>query len=199
MDFSGKPKIAVLCSSGTWGIEAINAAIKNGVLGAKISVVVSDKKNPAARKKAKSLGIPFVFVDAGGFSSREEFDNAISACIEKKRADIVVCAIFRKLLGKKIVGKFRSRIINVHPSLLPAFPGIDKKVFPAVLESRQRFSGCTIHFVDEGMDTGKIIAQKKFSLSGKETLGSLRKKTEKACAEIVPAAINIVAKKIITQ
>ena len=138
---------------------AIDDAIKAGKLNAEIIAVVSDKTDAAVIGKALKAGVPNVVVLARkGFATRRDYDIALADLVEGFSPDYVALAGFMRVLGKEFVGRFKGRIVNIHPALLPSFPGLDAQ--KQTLEYGAKVTGCTVHFVDEGTDTGPIILQK---------------------------------------
>ncbi len=151
-------KIAVLASgSGTNLQTLIEQLHQDETSGIKIAVVISDRQDAYALTRAKTSGIPTHVVSARDFERRLDFDAEISRQIEEYAAELIVLAGFMKLFQPPFVRKYRNRIINVHPTLLPAFPGAHP--VPDTLAYGVKLTGVTVHFVDEGVDSGPIIAQ----------------------------------------
>ncbi len=151
-------KIAVLVSgSGTNLQTLIEQLHQDETSGIEIAVVISDRRKAYALKRAKRAGIPTHVVKTQDFENRLDFDAEISRLIEHYAAELVVLAGFMKLFQPPFVAKYKNRIINVHPTLLPAFPG--SHPVADTLAYGVKFTGVTVHFVDEGVDTGPIIAQ----------------------------------------
>lgn len=134
--------------------EAVKAG---GVPDAEVALVVSDQANAAGLEIARERGIPALTIERQG-RPREEHDRAIVAALNGQGVDIVCLAGYMRLLSGYFIDSYRNRILNIHPSLLPAFPGLD--VHARVLQQGVKWSGCTVHFVDETLDGGPIIAQK---------------------------------------
>ncbi|MDR1875090.1 MAG: phosphoribosylglycinamide formyltransferase, partial [Synergistaceae bacterium] len=126
---------------------------------AEVAVVVSDRSDALALRRLEGLDIPGVVVERGAFPDRDAFEAAIIDALESRRVDLVVLAGFMRILGPGFIRRFSnpSRIINIHPSLLPSFPGLHAQ--RQALEHGVKISGCTVHFVDETLDGGPIIAQ----------------------------------------
>ena len=151
-------KIAVLVSgSGTNLQTLIEQLHQDGTSGIDIAVVISDRKNAYALTRAERVGIPTQIVRAQDFENRVDFDAEISRLIEQYAAELIVLAGFMKLFQPPFVRKYQNRIINVHPTLLPAFPGAHPVA--DTLAYGVKITGVTVHFVDEGIDSGPIIAQ----------------------------------------
>ena len=153
-----KMKIGVLVSGRGSNLQAIIDNIQQGKLSAEISVVISDQPDAFALERAQKHGIAAVHVSAKGYKGRrEEYDALLVAELRKHGVDLVILAGFMRIITKSLVNAFPNRIMNIHPALLPSFPGLH--VQKAAIEHGVKFSGCTVHFVDEGMDTGPIIIQ----------------------------------------
>lgn len=151
-------KIAVLVSgSGTNLQTLIEQLHQDGTSGIDIAVVISDRKNAYALTRAERVGIPTQVVRTQDFENRVDFDAEISRLIEQYAAELIVLAGFMKLFQPPFVRKYQNRIINVHPTLLPAFPGAHPVA--DTLAYGVKIAGVTVHFVDEGIDSGPIIAQ----------------------------------------
>ncbi len=151
-------RLAVLASGRGSNFAAIHEAIKADKLNADICVVISDKKDAPALRLAEDEGIPAVHFDPRWYASREEYEIQIVDTLQAMNIDIIVLAGYMRLVGKTLLDQYKLRIVNIHPALLPAFPGLNAQ--RQALEYGVKQSGCTIHFVDEGMDTGPIILQR---------------------------------------
>ena len=149
--------VGVLVSGSGTNLQAILDAIANGQLGAKVGVVVSNVPTAKALDRAKAAHVPAIVVDHKAFPSREAFDAAIVEVLQAHKVDCVVLAGFMRIVTTTVLDAFPNRVVNVHPALLPAFPGLHAQ--RQALEYGVAVSGCTVHFVDAGMDTGPIIAQ----------------------------------------
>lgn len=153
-----KLRIGVLVSGRGSNLQAVIDSIGNGSLAAEIAVVISDQPDAFALERAKKHSIPAVHISAKGYQSkREEYDALLVAELRKHGVDLVILAGFMRIISKVLVDAFRHRMMNIHPALLPSFPGLH--VQKAAIDHGAKFSGCTVHFVDEGMDTGPIIIQ----------------------------------------
>lgn len=151
-------RLAVLVSGRGSNLQAIVDAARAGRLQASVEVVVSDVADAPALARARAGGIPAAVVRRRDYPSRAEFELALAGAVEKARPDLVVLAGFMRLLGPAFLDRFPGRVINIHPSLLPAFPGLEAQ--KQALEYGVRFTGCTVHYVDYGMDSGAIIDQR---------------------------------------
>jgi len=183
-------KVAILASTKGTDMEAIIKAIEEGRLkDVEISMVISDRESAPALERARNHGIKALFIDPKG-KKREEYDMEIAKVIDG--ADLVLLIGYMRLLSPWFVERFKNRIINVHPSLLPAFGGkMDLDVHRAILDYGVKVSGATVHFVDEGADTGPIIAQKAVEIEERETPESLKAKIQKVEGELLIRAIEL--------
>jgi phosphoribosylglycinamide formyltransferase-1 len=137
---------------------ALAAAVREGrIPGAEVALVISDQANAAGLSRAQELGLQTAVIEREG-RSREDHDRAIVAALQARGVEIVCLAGYMRLLSQYFIDAYRNRILNIHPSLLPAFPGLD--AHSQVLEHGAKWTGCTVHFVDETLDGGPIIAQK---------------------------------------
>jgi phosphoribosylglycinamide formyltransferase-1 len=150
-------KVGVLISGRGSNLMAILAAVQSGSLDAEISVVVSNRAQAGGLDKAAAAGIPTEVLSHGDFSDREAFEAALADVLSGYGVEVVVLAGFMRLLGPSFLSRFEHRVLNIHPSLLPAFPGLN--AHEQALAYGTRVSGCTVHFVDEGTDSGPIIDQ----------------------------------------
>jgi phosphoribosylglycinamide formyltransferase-1 len=165
-------RIVVMASGRGSNFCAIDAAIKSGELCAEIAAVVSDKADAPVVGKALDLGVREVAVlGRRGFTSRSAYNCALSDLVAGYEPDYIILAGFMKILGREFIDRFRGRIVNIHPSLLPSFPGLDAQ--KQALEHGVKVTGCTVHFVDEGTDTGPIILQKAVPVFEDDDEGTL--------------------------
>jgi len=191
-------KIAVLASGSGTNLQAIIDGINNNTItNTKISVVVSNNAGAYALTRAKENGIDARCVSPKDFESREAFNQALLHTINLYNVDLVVLAGFLVKIPEDMVHQYTHRIINIHPSLIPAFCGVGfygLRVHEAVLEKGVKVTGATVHFVDEGMDTGKIILQLPVMIEEDDTAQVLQKRVmEQAEWIILPQAINMIA------
>jgi len=184
-----KKRIAVLGSTKGTDFPAVYNSVKE--FNAEISVVISDKKDSGILEKAKEKKIEALFFDSKEFNSREEFDDKILEELKKRKIDLVVLIGYMKLISKNFLQAYKNKIMNIHPSLLPSFPGMDLNVHKEVLEYGCKISGATVFFVDEGKDTGPIILQKTVFVSEKESIESLKEKIQLIEQEILSKAIKL--------
>lgn len=164
-------RIAVLASGRGSNLQAMIDAVERGFIPAEIAVVVSDKPDSQALERAQRHGIKQAVFNRCDYSDNECFDRAIADYLLRENIDLICLAGFMRILGAEFVRTFPHRIINIHPSLLPAFPGLNAQ--QQALEYGVKFAGCTVHFVDEGMDTGPIIGQRVVPVFEEDTVESL--------------------------
>ncbi len=150
-------KIGVLASGRGSNFQSIIDGIKEGEVDGEIVVLISDKADAHALERAKQNGIPTEVVLHKEFENREKMDERIIEILNSRNVDLVVLAGYMRILTHGLIEAFRHRMINIHPALLPSFPGLDGQV--QAFEHGVKVSGCTVHFVDEGTDTGPIIEQ----------------------------------------
>lgn len=168
----GKPKLAVLVSGRGSNLQAIIDNIEKGTLSAELAVVISDQADAYALERARKHNIPAVHVSAGGLKGkRDEYDTLLVKELQKRNVELVCLGGFMRIITPTLIKAFPNRILNIHPSLLPAFPGLH--VQKKAIDHGAKFSGCTVHFVDEGMDTGPIIIQAVVPVLDNDTEDSL--------------------------
>jgi phosphoribosylglycinamide formyltransferase-1 len=151
-------RVVVLASGGGTNLQAILDQLHGGDEGIEVVGVGSDKPDAMALERAKSVGVETAVFPTAEYESRDARDAALGDWIEGRSADLVVLAGYMQMLSSEFVGRFRNRVINVHPALLPAFPGID--AVRQAIDHGSKITGVTVHFVDEGMDSGPIIMQR---------------------------------------
>ncbi len=191
-------KVAVLVSGGGTNLQAIIDSVANGkITNTEIVKVISNNKNAFALERAKQAGIAAECISPKDFDTRDEFNKALLEAVDGAEADLVVLAGFLVVIPKEMIAKYTNRIINVHPSLIPSFCGTGYyglKVHEAALKRGVRVSGATVHFVDEGTDTGPIILQKAVEVLDSDTPEILQKRImENAEWIILPKAIDLIA------
>jgi len=164
-------RLAVLLSGRGSNFEAIADAVADGTIpGAAIVAVVSDVADAPGLKRAAERGLPAFPVPRGG-DTRQDHEARILAILDEARAELVCLAGYMRLLSPDFVARWRGRLLNIHPSLLPKYPGLH--VQRRALEAGEKESGCTVHFVDEGTDTGPIVLQRRVPVLPGDTEGSL--------------------------
>ena len=191
-------KAAVLVSGGGTNLQAIIDAKASGIIkNAEISLVISNNPSAYALTRAKNAGIKASCISPSEFDSREAFNKALTDALIEAEVDLVVLAGFLVIIPSEMVEKFRNRIINVHPSLIPSFCGTGcygLKVHEKALSRGVKITGATVHFVDEGTDTGPIILQKAVEVKDGDTAEILQKRVmEEAEWKMLPEAIELVA------
>lgn len=191
-------KIAVLVSGGGTNLQAILDAIDSGkITNTQVSVVISNNANAYALERAKKYGIPAQCVSPKRYESRELFNRALLETIQSYHVDLVVLAGCLVVIPEMMVKAYPNRIINIHPSLIPAFCGTGYyglKVHEGVLQRGAKVTGATVHFVDEGTDTGPIILQKAVEVQQDDTPETLQRRVmEEAEWQIMPQAIDLIA------
>ena len=150
-------RIGVLASGRGSNFQAIIDGIREGEIDGEVVALVADNPKAKAIERAEQNGITHFVVERKNFRSREEMDRRIVEILKGKKADLVVLAGYMRIISRELLEPFRNRMINIHPALLPSFPGLDAQ--RQAFEHGVKVSGCTVHFVDEGTDTGPIIEQ----------------------------------------
>ncbi len=191
-------KIAVCVSGGGTNLQAILDAIDNGTItNAEVKVVISNNKSAYALERAKNHGIENLCISPKDYPSREAFNETFLAKLDSYEVDLVVLAGFLVVIPPKMIETYRNRIINIHPSLIPSFCGTGYyglKVHEGVLSRGVKVTGATVHFVDEGTDTGPIILQKAVEVEQDDTPEILQRRVmEQAEWIIMPKAIDLIA------
>ena len=179
-------------------MESILKAIKKKKIPINPAIVISNKQDAKGLKIAEKLGVKIEVVESKGFKgTRAEYDKEIISILTKygvtSKNGLVCLAGFMRIISPEFVKKYKNRIINIHPSLLPAFPGLKSQ--KQALEYGAKVSGCSVHFVDSGMDTGPVIIQAVVKIDEKDTEESLSKKILKEEHKIYPEAVNLFARK----
>ncbi len=187
---SEKFKLAVLVSGRGSNLQAIIDSIEKNNLVAEISLVLSNVPDAYALQRSKKHGLESVFLDPEKFSSRDDYEKQMIELLQSKSVDLVCLAGFMRILGKKFIETFSGKIINIHPSLLPAFPGLN--VQKKALEHGVKFSGCTVHFVNEEVDGGAIILQAVVPILDADDVQSLSDRILEQEHIIYPEAIRLI-------
>lgn len=191
-------KLAVLVSGGGTNLQAILDAMDSGkIQNAKVSVVISNNRNAYALERANEHGIEAVCISPKDFADRAAFNQAFLEKLDSYQVDLVVLAGFLVVLPQEMIQRYRNRIINIHPSLIPSFCGkgyYGLKVHEGALARGVKLTGATVHFVDEGTDTGPIILQKAVAVEPEDTPETLQRRVmEQAEWVILPQAIDLIA------
>ena len=185
--------IAVLASGYGSNLQEIIDQSEQSQLPVTIQVVITDKEDAFALQRAQKHGIKSYFVDRQQFASRADFDMKLHQILSEESVDLIVLAGFMRLLSQEFVKLWRHRIINVHPSLLPAFPGLH--AIQQALDYGVKITGASVFFVDEGVDTGVLIAQSAVLIDDNDTLETLTTRVQEQERIILPQAIDWIAKK----
>ncbi len=185
-----RKRIGVLLSGRGSNFEALAESASAGrIPGAEISLVVSNIEGARGIEKARARGIPTCVIPSKGLQ-REEYDRKVVAALEEKRVDLVCLAGFMRLLSPYFVSSFPSRILNIHPSLLPAFPGLEAQ--QQAFAHGVKFTGCTVHFVDENLDAGPIILQAVVPILDDDTPETLSERVLREEHRVYSEAVRIV-------
>lgn len=191
-------KVGVLVSGGGTNLQAIIDSVNSGIItNTEIKVVISNNPNAYALTRAKENGIEGVCISPKTFEKREDFNEALINKIDEYNLDLIVLAGCMVVLPAKLISKYQNRIINIHPALIPSFCGkgfYGLHVHEEVLKRGVKLTGATVHFVDEGTDTGPIIMQKAVEVKYGDTPEVLQRRVmEEAEWKIMPQAINLIA------
>lgn len=191
-------KIVVLVSGGGTNLQAVIDGVKDGTISnTEIAGVISNNKNAYALERAKENGIPELCVSPKDYASRELFNEKFLEVVDSFEPDLIVLAGFLVVIPAAMIEKYRNRMINIHPSLIPSFCGkgyYGLKVHEAALSRGVKVVGATVHFVDEGTDTGPIILQKAVEVEAGDTPEILQRRVmEQAEWKILPRAIDLIA------
>lgn len=191
-------KLAVLVSGGGTNLQAIIDAIDSGAItNAKVEVVISNNANAYALERAKNHGIESICISPKDYADRAAFNEAFLEKLNSYEVDLVVLAGFLVVIPEKMIAQYRNRIINIHPSLIPSFCGTGYyglRVHEGALARGVKVTGATVHFVDEGTDTGPIILQKAVEVQQGDTAEVLQRRVmEQAEWKILPQAIDLIA------
>ncbi|WP_456342043.1 phosphoribosylglycinamide formyltransferase [Thermovibrio sp.] len=180
-------RIAVLASGRGSNFEAIVRAVKEGKIEAEVVALIVDRKGIAAIERAERLGVNWLFVDPSSFPSREDYDAKIVAILKHLKVDLICLAGYMKIVTPVFVDAFPNRILNIHPTLLPSFPGL-RPHWQAITYG-VKISGATVHIVDKGVDTGPIVIQCAVPVSPEDTPETLSEKVLKWEHRIYPQAV----------
>lgn len=191
-------KIVVCVSGGGTNLQAVIDGVRMGsITNVEIARVISNNKNAYALKRAENAGIEAVCVSPRDYADRERFNEALVREVDAASPDLIVLAGFLVMISPQLIRKYENRIINIHPSLIPSFCGTGYyglKVHEAALARGVKVTGATVHFVDEGMDTGPIIMQKPVAVRDEDTPETLQRRVmEEAEWVILPWSINLIA------
>lgn len=169
-----KLSLGVLVSGSGSNLQAILDSIADGSLQADLRIVISNRPGVLALERAQKAGVPTALIDHRQFSSREEFDEVVVAELQRYSVQWVALAGFMRVVTRVLLAAFPDRIVNIHPSLLPAFPGVDAQ--KQAFNYGVKVTGCTVHFVDDGVDSGPVIAQRSVNVLADDDLATLRER-----------------------
>ena len=191
-------RVVVMVSGGGTNLQAIIDSVKNGLItNTELVGVISNNKNAYALQRAKDNGIPAQCVSPKDYASREIFNEELIKAVDAYKPDLIVLAGYLVVIPAQMIAKYTNKMINIHPSLIPSFCGTGfygLKVHEAALERGVKVVGATVHFVDEGTDTGPIILQKAVEVQNGDTPEVLQRRVmEQAEWKILPKAIDLIA------
>ncbi|MBX3271727.1 MAG: phosphoribosylglycinamide formyltransferase [Sandaracinaceae bacterium] len=185
-------RVAVLASGRGSNLAALARAIDEGRCAATLAGVLSDRASAPALELARARGLPAIVVPPSAHADRAAWDEALARAIAQLEPGLVVLAGFMRLIGPATLAAFRDRIVNVHPSLLPAFPGMDAP--RQALDAGVRITGCTVHLVDAGVDTGRILAQAAVRVSPGDDAARLHARIQAAEHALFPRVVDALAR-----
>lgn len=184
-------RLGVLVSGTGSNLQAILDAIGAGTLPAQVQVVISNRADAKALGRARDAGVPALTISHKAFETREAFDRALVSALRTAEVDWVVLAGFMRVLTSEFIAAFPGRIINIHPALLPAFPGVHAA--QQALDYGVKITGCTVHFVDQGVDSGKIIAQRAVPVQAGDDVSTLGARIHRAEHELFVSVLADIA------
>ncbi|MBI4395344.1 MAG: phosphoribosylglycinamide formyltransferase [Candidatus Omnitrophica bacterium] len=184
-----KKRIAVFVSGSGTNMENIARKVKAGELDCEIVLVVCDNPNAYALKRAEQFQLETFVIERKNFKSKAEFEAAIDQKLRGKKVDAIFLAGFMRILSAEFVQKWKWRILNIHPSLLPKYPGVC--AIKDACEAKEQETGVTIHFVDEGVDSGPVILQRKVPIQPTDTLAEVEARVHTTEYELYPEAIKL--------
>lgn len=182
-------KLGVLASGRGSNLQSIIDSCASGQIPARVSIVISDNENAFALERARREGIAAEYVNPSDYVSRVEYEKRIASILNKHNISLVCLAGYMRLVGSTLLNAFPGQIMNIHPALLPAFPGLHAQ--EQAWNYGVRFSGCTVHFVDKGMDTGPIILQAVVPVNDDDTADILAERILEQEHRVYPEAIKL--------
>ncbi len=188
------PALCVMVSGGGSNLQTLIDACESGEIGARIALVVSSKEGVYALERAKNHGIPTRVIPPKAYETRDAFEDAVISALQENKIDYIVLAGYLSILGQKVVSRYPNRIVNIHPALIPSFCGkgyYGERVHSAVLEYGAKVSGATVHFVDEGTDTGPIILQETVPVLDDDDAHTLAARVLEKEHKLLPAAVKL--------
>jgi len=186
-----KKRAAILISGGGSNLQAFIDAVEAGSLAMDIPLVVSNRPDAGGLERARAAGIETAVIEHSAFDNRDEFDRALAEYLGRYQPDLIVLAGFMRILGVEFVSRFSGRILNIHPSLLPAYPGLD--THQRVLDAGDRWHGCTVHFVNEQLDGGPPIIQGRVPVLDDDDAATLAARVLEVEHTIYPIAAEHIA------
>ncbi len=190
---SRKTRLVILVSGSGTNLQAIIDACESGEVPADVTIVISNVSDAYALERARKHNIKAVFVNKSGFKSRTDYDRELISILRENEIDLVILAGYMLLVGPEFVRAFEGKIMNIHPALLPSFPGTHS--VKDALDYGVKVSGVTVHFVDEGLDTGPIIFQEAVPVVENDTVETLHNRIHQAEYRIYPEAIKLFAER----
>ena len=184
-------KIAVFASGRGSNFQSIIDHIKSGEIAAEVKLLISDNQDAGALKRAEHENIEHVFIDPAHFETKADYEKEIIGLLENAGVEFVVLAGYMRILSPLFVKHFKNQIINIHPSLLPAFKGLNAQ--KQAVDYGVKYSGCTVHFVDQGVDTGPIIKQAVVEVKENDSADDLAARILKEEHRIYPEAVKLIA------
>jgi phosphoribosylglycinamide formyltransferase-1 len=188
-----RPALVVLISGAGTNLQAIIDEIAAGRLPVRLAAVISNRPDAPGLERARRAGVPAVALDHRGFPDRAAFDRQLAAIIDRYSPDLIVLAGYMRILTPDFVRRYAGRVINLHPSLLPKYPGLDTHA--RVLAAGDREHGATVHFVTEALDNGPVLVQERCPVEAGDTPERLRLKVQQIEHRILPAAIRLLAER----
>lgn len=186
-----KFRLGVLVSGRGTNLQSILDAIGKGEVPAEVGVIISNKETAPALERGRQHGVESIFLNPKDFASREAYDRELVTLLNARDIDLICLAGYMKILTADFIRAFAGKIINIHPSLLPAFPGLD--VQQKALDHGVKFAGCTVHFVEEEVDTGPIVLQAVVPVQDGDTTETLSARILEQEHQIYPRAIQLIA------
>ena len=193
-NYEQRIRLGILASGNGSNFEHIIKSIKNKKLHAEISILIVNNPNCVAIKRAIKHNIPYVVINHRDFNTRLEHDRLVMNKLEELSVELVVMAGWMRIVGEEIINRFESRLINIHPSLLPSFKGID--AIEQAMDKKVTITGCTVHYVQKEVDSGSIIIQAAVPLKEKDSKETLKRRVQNMEHIILPMAIGKVANKL---
>jgi phosphoribosylglycinamide formyltransferase-1 len=186
-----KKRLGILISGSGTNLQAIIDRSESGDLHAEVVCVISNKAEAFGLERARKHGIAAIHLDHRSYSGRGEYDAALVTTLQELHVDLVILAGFMRIVTPVLLDAFPNRVMNIHPALLPSFPGLDAQ--KQALDYGAKLSGCTVHFVDAGTDTGPIILQSAVPVLEDDTVASLSERIHHEEHKLYPAAIQLFA------